>query len=155
MLAGLAVGVKVHAAVYLAPLVAWALVLAGTRKLSARHLAAGAALAAAVAAPWLLKNLLLLGDPAFPLLSGHRIPPWLAADERVRAIAASFDPTLVGRAREPFSVAALVLRPATLSPEPEARFYLWSPLLLAAPLAALGWRRSWPGCSPHSATSRC
>jgi hypothetical protein len=148
ILAGIALGVKVHAAVYAAPLVLWATVLVAARRLPARHVALGAALAVGLAAPWLLKNALLLGDPFFPLLAGHQIPPWLAADERVRMVAGSVDPGLIGRAREPFSLSALVLRPAALSPESNARFYLWSPLLFGGVVAALVHRRSWAWVLP-------
>jgi hypothetical protein len=142
IMAGCAAAIKVHALAYLAPVGVLALWSVRGRRGAARAVGAAAALAVLLAAPWLLKNWALLGDPLSPLLAGEPLPAWLAADERVRAVAPAVDRGVVGRAREPFTLARLVLAPGSLSPEPEARGYLWSPLLLAGLWAAVASRRA-------------
>src|SRR2546429_4508571 len=78
-LAGMAVGVKYNALVYLlalAPLGGWVVVVRLQQRAGAVALVLGLALATAL--PWLLKNAHFLGDPLYPFLGGLRLDPWLA-----------------------------------------------------------------------------
>jgi hypothetical protein len=143
LLAGTALAVKVQALPYLVPLGAWGLVLVARRRIPARLALGALGLAAAAAAPWLAKNGVLVGDPVSPLLRGHRLAAWLLDDPRVAAIAGEVRPDLLARAREPFGLAALLLRPGALSPEAEAAAYVWSPLLVGGVALAVLHRRTW------------
>lgn len=148
LMAGCAIATKIHAAVYLIPLGLWVAWLALRRRLGSRTTCAAVAAALLLAGPWLSKNWVLLGDPVYPLLRGERLPAWLEADERVRAVSGAVDREVVARAREPFTLRALVFAPASLSPEREARWYLWSPLLLVGLWTVVASRRALPWVVP-------
>ena len=142
--AGVAVAVKLTAAIFavaLIPVVAWA-AWGRSRSLSRGFrlgLCFGVPLLL-VAAPWLIKNEVLLGAPLYPIIGGHRAPPWLAGlypggvplsavpHEAFRALA---------HARQPFNFTDLIFHPARLTPEAEARHYVISPFLILVPGALL------------------
>src|SRR2546422_6526932 len=78
-LAGMAVGVKYNALVYLlalAPLGGWLLVVRLQQRAGAVALVLGLALATTL--PWVLKNAHFLDDPLHPLPRRLRLGPWLA-----------------------------------------------------------------------------
>lgn len=142
--AGAAVAVKLTAALFaiaLTPLVVWSVwqrsrgVVRGLPLV----LCFGVPLLL-VAAPWLIKNGVLLGAPFYPVIGGHRAPPWLAGlypggvpwssvpHEAFRALA---------QVRQPFNFTDLIFHPARLTPEAEARHYVISPFLILVPGALL------------------
>ena len=148
LLAGLAVATKVHAGAYLLAVAAMAAWWAARGRLPLRPALVAAVLALLVAGPWLAKNAILVGDPVYPLLHGERLPAWLAADPAVAAVAGAVDRETIGRAREPISVLGLLTRPGALSPEPEARHYVWSPVLLLGLILVAVRRGTWPWAGP-------
>ncbi len=130
VLAGAAVGAKLtNAPIAIGILVVAALVF---RKRSGnnwgRMLQLGG-IAGLVAAPWYVKNMLLLGNPVYPFFGETRPPPWLAR------LGATSVPgvSLLGAVRRPFSLFDWVLRPGLLTVEGSGR-------LQGLPvLAAVGW----------------
>lgn len=139
-LLGLAVGIKYHALVYaaaLSPVILWAALADGASKRSLRRLVVFGLAAVVGAAPWLLKNWVLLQAPLYPLISGIRMPPWLAAIAGSARIPASLDPAVLGAvsyARARFDVLDLFLAPGRLSVEGEGAYYYASPMLMLLPL---------------------
>lgn len=148
-IAGLAVATKYSAVAYLAalsPLVLWA-VVATFRENSQRSwtLIGFGAVAGLVAAPWLLKNVLLLGAPFYPYLAEIQLEPWLADYTGTSGIPPSVDPSafrLPRQIREPFSLVALFVNPASMTEEREGWFYFGNLVLLLLPLSVLWSRRT-------------
>jgi hypothetical protein len=156
-LIGIGFGVKYHGLIYaiaLSPVfVAAALRQSGRvwrRSLTA--LVVAVLVAAMAASPWIAKNVVMFGNPVFPVLSRVRVEPWLKPlypDLRPPM----HDSILTGihRAmRRPITLGALFLAPASLEPDvdgPESAPYL--PLLLA-PLALMlpSRRRLYPVLLP-------
>jgi hypothetical protein len=132
---GALAGVKYSAAGAAAVLAVFAAISIG-RALTVRRALAFALPALAVALPWYVKNAILTGDPAYPLLGG-----W-PNDEARAAAQDSFDN--YGHGRSPIDLALLPFR---LLADAEAfdRAEFMSPLfLLFAPVALLGaHRRRW------------
>ncbi|MGH7541025.1 MAG: hypothetical protein ACRELC_08505 [Gemmatimonadota bacterium] len=148
LLLGLAVGVKLQALLYVAavgPLALWAGLRAGARARGLLALVACGAAFVVAAAPWLIKNWVLVGAPLYPALAEPRLQPWLArlyGGPRFPA-GASPDLTLViWELRRAFNIVDFFRHPERLAIEGEARYYLGNPLLLLLPLAALArpWR---------------
>jgi hypothetical protein len=145
LLTGLAVGVKLHAGVYalaLVPLVCWDAVTSGGWRAAPRAVLVFGLAGVVGALPWLVKNMLLLGAPFYPLLTKPQLPPWLAEAYGVRFTTAESS-AVVGfleSARVPISLGDLLFDPARLTPEAEANLYFLNPLLAAAPLCVFLFR---------------
>lgn len=113
-----------------------------------RPLAAFGALAAVVAAPWLLKNQVLLGAPLHPFLAVPEMEPWLAAlagsATPPESVPAGFH-WAIRETEGTFNLRDAFLAPGRLSVEGEARFYFTNPAFLLLPLALLSvrQRRMW------------
>lgn len=145
---GLAVATKFSALAYLAglaPVMLWVLLRERDRSIRSVLPAAGfAAVVLIVAAPWLLKNTLLLEAPLYPYLTDLRLEPWLVDYLGTLAVPASVDPDVFqipALSREPISIVALFTDPASMSPEGESDFYFANFVLLLLPLALVGSRR--------------
>lgn len=148
VLMGWAVGIKPLALLYgaaLTPFVFWLLWRDRHRSGDVRRRWLQAAgLGVAAAAPWLVKNYLLLGDPVYPHLGGWGIQPWLrpilqGSPAALDVPAEVFD--LNRHFRVPFDPVDLFLHPERISDEYEAAFYVPSFLLLFLPLWVLRRRR--------------
>jgi hypothetical protein len=150
LILGLAIGTKLQALAFAAALVplAWAaarkaLASAGARRSALGWFAAGAALGAA---PWLLKNLVLLGAPLYPLLAAKRLEPWLVALLGSAAIPVGVDPRALAaleHARAPFNLWDLAVAPGRLTPEVEGRQYFQNLVIAAVPIALIRLKQ-WP-----------
>jgi hypothetical protein len=149
-LAGMAVGVKYNALVYLLALAPLGLVVVVTRvraRAAVIALTVGFALVAAL--PWLLKNGLFLGDPLYPFLGGRKLDPWLAQLYAGHALPAALQRAafeLAGGAPVPFNLFDFFTAPARMTVEAEGVFYHPNFLLLFLPLwllflkdEILGW----------------
>ncbi len=138
-LLGLAVGVKLQALVYavaLGPVLLWAL-FRGPRPVL--HTAYAAAAFLALAAPWLIKNVALVGAPLYPVLAAPRLEPWLARLYGRSGFPSDVDPRLtlvIWELRERLDIVDFFLHPGRLAIEREARYYYGNPILLLLPLAA-------------------
>lgn len=152
---GLAAGVKLHAAAYgigLAPLVVLAAYRASpdTRR-AARALALFGFFVLLGAAPWLIKNWILLDAPLYPFLAEARLPPWLATIYGSWQLPAAVDPEVLGavsQARSPFRLVDLFFAPGRLTVEGEGSFYHANPILLVLvlwPLWLKKGRLNWLG----------
>jgi len=139
-IAGTAVAVKLTAALFavaLAPLIVWAAWRrsTGVARGSKLLLCFGAPLLL-VAAPWLIKNAVLLGAPFYPVLGAHRAPPWLAGLYPGPVPLASVPRgafRALAHARQPFNFVDLIFHPSRLTPEAEARHYVISPSFILIP----------------------
>ena len=144
-LVGFGVGIKLLAlpfAFTLAPLIVWRLEWnrRGWRE-SARETTIYALIAALAAAPCLLKNAVLVGTPFYPLSSGARLEPWLAAvappgagDSLAHAAG-----MVVRGYRHRFNIPDFFLHPWLITP---GGAFFGNPAFLLLPLAAFGaWRR--------------
>lgn len=145
--AGAAFAIKYHALPYVGMLAVLLLVAAwrqhASRRATVQKLAVTVALAMCVITPWLLKNVVFFGSALYPLFSAERLAPFLAEivgsplmppDIPAAALNA------IGSAREPITLKALLLRPAELSVELEARAFTRNPVFALLPLALLFWR---------------
>jgi 4-amino-4-deoxy-L-arabinose transferase-like glycosyltransferase len=140
-LLGFAFGVKYHGALYALALSPLFLAVAfGTSKRpgdARRLLLAAALLAVVTAAPWLLKNWLLLRAPLYPFLSEPQLPPWLGRLTGAATIPAAVEPEtfqLIWGLRQPFSFSDAFFAPGNISIEYEGAYYHTSPALLLLPL---------------------
>ena len=139
LLVGVAVAIKPLAGAY-------ALVLVPLGWRAARGLRpafAAAVLAVVVAAPWYLKNQLLVGAPLYPIGAPGWLVPWLADLFGGKVRPEWLDVSILRalpEARTSFNVLDAFFAPGTLTIEGEGVFYALSPLLLALPLIALAWR---------------
>lgn len=143
---GLAIGLKYQAVAYavaLAPLALWP--ASGIPPLHrVRRLAHLALVATLVAAPWYVKNWILLGAPVYPFLAEVRLEPWLA-----ELHGSAFAPADLTRdafaslrsLRVPFNVLDAFFAPQLLTLEGEGVFYRLNPLLLVLPVSLLMLRR--------------
>lgn len=140
LLLGFSVGIKYQAGAYvlaLAPLLVWTV---ARRKsgIGWRNLALAGTLLLVAAAPWFLKNWVLLDAPFYPFLTDRLIPGWLTELYGQRSIETSGESAMFGalaEIREPFDVVDAFLNPERLTPEAEAAYYRISPLMLLLP----GW----------------
>ncbi len=134
-LAGMAVGVKYNALVYLlalAPLGGWVVIVRLQKRAGVVALVLGLALVTAL--PWLLKNALFLGDPLYPFLRGFRLDPWLARIYGGPALPPQVDPGAVLQVAKPFNLVDLFVAPERITVEGEGAFYRPNLLLLVLPL---------------------
>ena len=133
---GFAVGIKYHALVYavaLSPLVL--LRIRSFERGNRARIAAFALVAVALAAaPILLKNLALFGDPVYPFLGGPRPEQWM------RSLAAFQGPVpggdafrIYSGATSPFRLLPWFTNPAPLTPEVEGFLYRANPIFLLLP----------------------
>lgn len=137
---GFAAGMKLHAVAYAAAcapvaLVAW-------KHWRVPTLALGACVL--VAAPWLLKNAILVGAPFYPLGAPPRLEPWLAAIAGSEAIPAGFDTRALaqlGESRTAFNLWDAFFHPDRVTIEGEGRFYGLPVALLLLPISLFVLRR--------------
>lgn len=150
LLLGFAFATKFVAGPYVVALGAAVLVVAvGDRSAGAAlgaRLGAGLLLAAtttAVAAPWLLKNLLLVGAPFYPFLAEPVAQPWLRALGLApdRSVLPPGTGDWVWGLRARFNLVDFVVAPERLTIEGEGRYYFASPMLAFLPLLVLRRRR--------------
>jgi hypothetical protein len=145
LLAGITAGFKYHALPYLAalvPVVLWGAWCHARRRPSPvralLRLSGSAAVMSAIGiAPWLLKNIALLGAPLWPFFTQGRIAPFLADITGSVAPPAGLSEAaldIVGRARAPISLKALLLHPEQLTVEGEGRLYTRNPIFYLWPL---------------------
>ncbi len=144
VLLGFAVGIKYHGLAYalaLAPLVAWVARRRGnTLTGSLRPLALFALLLAVAAAPWLIKNWLLLKAPLYPFFSETLLEPWLASLYGSSTVPSTVDPEIfraLSEARFRFNLVDLFTAPGRLTVEQEGRYYHMNFLFLLLPLWVL------------------
>jgi len=144
VLLGFAVGIKYHALAYalaLAPLIAWIVrSKSKTLKGSLQPLTLFALLLAAGAAPWLIKNWLLLKAPLYPFFSETLLEPWLASLHGTSKVPASISPEVfaaLAQARFQFNLVDLFTAPGRLTVEQEGRYYHMNFLFLLLPLCLL------------------
>jgi hypothetical protein len=137
LLAGFALATKYHALLYAAALVPLGFVALRAHTTSAPQALGrlGLALmaAGAAAAPFLAKNLLLLGAAFYPFFAPLALEPWLApvfhrTTVPPGAAAAAFQ--ALAHVRQPFNLWDAFLHPGRLTVEGEGVFYHTSPLLL-------------------------
>lgn len=144
VLLGFAVGIKYHALAYalaLAPLIAWVAQRRGnTLTGSLRPLALFGLLLSAAAAPWLIKNGLLLKAPLYPFFSETLLEPWLASLYGSSTVPSTVDPEIfraLAEARFRFNLVDLFTAPGRLTVEQEGRYYHMNFLFLLLPLWVL------------------
>lgn len=146
---GLAVGVKYTALAYVGLLVPVAVVALwwgreGWSDRAVLRAAAGGAIAFLVAAaPWILKNGILLDAPLYPFLAEIRPPSWLASlyAESGAELPGERIYQALGNVRAPLDLPSLFLAPGRLTVEGEGSYYYLNPLFLLLPLALLDPRR--------------
>lgn len=143
VLLGMAVGVKLNALAYalaLTPLAFWALWLRGGGAGALRSLGVCALLGAVAMAPWLLKNVALVGAPLYPFLADRTPAPWLDALFPGGSAAAAVAPAALRSLRmlrSPFDFWAVFFDPGRLTVEYEASFYVANRAFLLLPLGLL------------------
>ncbi len=142
--AALMVSVKYHGFVYAVALAPLVLVASGGSTADAgvrtRRIVVFVAITAAVALPWIAKNLALFDAPFFPMFASPRLPPWLATLYGSPDFPFAGRPAfsgLVWELSEPFNLRDFFLAPHRLTIENEAVFYFSTPLLALLPLSAL------------------
>jgi len=139
VLVGIAMAIKPHAGVY-----ALALVPLGWRAAGGWRPALVAVVCATlVAAPWYLKNQLLVGAPFYPVGAPGWFEPWIAELFGGRVPPPDFDASIrraLPQSRERFDLWAAFVAPGRLTIELEGRYYALSPAFLLTPFALLAWR---------------
>lgn len=157
LLLGIAFGVKYLGLMYaaaLAPLIVIAIIriARGRYRQCAKLILVVGCAGLLGAAPWLLKNTLLLGDPVYPFLSAPRVELWMRPLYPDLA-PVGVDPGIFDvhrQMREPFALRAAIFTPERLAPDEDARDSGPFLLLFLAPLALLvgPWRRVLPLLGP-------
>lgn len=144
LLLGFAVGIKYHTLVYvlaLAPLIAWvARTRSSTLTGALRPLTLFGLIFVAGAAPWLVKNWLLLEAPLYPFFSETLLEPWLASLYGSSTVPSTVDPEIfraLAEARFRFNLVDLFTAPGRLTVEQEGRYYHMNFLFLLLPLWVL------------------
>lgn len=147
-LAGVAIGIKYHALLYLVallPVSGWAVYRQATTNAGRLRLGLACAGILSVAAlPWLAKNAFLLGAPLYPLMAEVMLPPWLAQIAGGSQLPPDVSPLTFGvlaQAREKVSLSTLLFDPGRLTVEAEAQAFGMPPVLFALPLV-LVFRRN-------------
>lgn len=144
VLLGFAFGVKFPAGTYILALLP--LIICVARSLDptpsrmAKNLLWFGLLAGLAGIPWMIKNWLLLGAPAYPFLSPRILQPWLAPILGSHYVPTSIDPNLFGwewDLRNTFNLREAFLDPGRLTIEVEGNLYFMNPILLALPLGLL------------------
>lgn len=143
-LSGIGLGVKYQALAYALPVGALLVFLAFRRRQGALGwgLFIGSALGLLVATPWLVKNVILLGAPLYPFFAERHTWEWLQDLAPLYEATHHFRP--LAELRKPFSVAAWLLEPGSLSRQREGALAGLHPMLVLAPLALITrrWRLS-------------
>lgn len=147
---GFAVGVKFNAlayAVVLAPLAVWILARSGAGPRSgARALLLWGTLGGVAMAPWLLKNLILVGAPFYPFLAPRIAEPWLdALFPGGSAVDVVGPGTLrfLRAVQSPFHLMGLFFSPRSMNVESEGAYYFMSRAFLLLPAWALLFKERW------------
>lgn len=146
-LLGLCVGIKFTGLVVgaaAAPLALWVCWRRWEGRHRLRALGAFAGTSLLVAGVWLVKNMILLGAPLYPVLVEPVVQPWLAEILGGRALPTTVDPAVldfIWRLREPFDLTAAFLDPGSLVVEYEGRWYYTAPALAFLVLAVFHLRR--------------
>jgi 4-amino-4-deoxy-L-arabinose transferase-like glycosyltransferase len=142
VLLGMAIGIKHLGLAYLAALVpvlvwtTWRMDASEGNRIGALGILGLAVLAGA--APWLVKNWVLLGGPFYPYLTSEILPPWLAGLHGNATLpdGVNLDHIrLLALTVEPFSLMDWFLLPETLTPEAEGGLYGANLAFLLVPLA--------------------
>lgn len=143
-LLGLAFAVKFPAGTYilaLLPLIVWvARSLDPAPSRMAKNVLWFGLLAGLAGVPWLIKNWLLVGAPAYPFFSPRILQPWLVPILGSYHVPASIDPNLFGwewDLRNTFNLREAFLDPGRLTIEVEGNLYFMNPICLALPLGLL------------------
>jgi hypothetical protein len=153
LLLGIAVGVKYAGLLYAAALTPLLIIAAARATHENGHHAPKLVLALGCAgllgaAPWLVKNAALLGNPVYPFFSAPRVEPWLRPlYPDLRPAGVHPDIFQVHRQmREPFTLRTFILSPGRLAPDEDASDSGPFLVLLFAPLALVvgPWRRPLP-----------
>jgi hypothetical protein len=144
ILLGFAFGIKYLGLVYifaLAPLViATAVVGAETKLQALRILTIFGFSVAIISAPWLLKNVALLGAPLYPFFADPVLPPWLSSLQTAYHSGLNVEPAALQAllsVREPFNVLTWFTAPEQLTPEGEGSAYGANLAFVFLPFAAL------------------
>jgi hypothetical protein len=147
-LLGAAAGVKYLGLLYalaLTPVLMVGLIKIARRSRAEAVRALGVAFAAwtFAVAPWAAKNMALLGNPVYPVLSGPRAEPWLRPlypdVSPVGVDSGAF--TALTRIREPLSLRRLILAPASITSNANSEDSTPFWILFLGPLALLSpWR---------------
>ena len=133
--AGLGFAVKYQALAYLVPAGVVLLFLAVRRRQPdlGGGILVGSMVGLFVAAPWLIKNVILFGAPLYPYFAERQMVEWL------RALAPHYEADQVFRPlrelREPFSIGRWLLEPGSLSRQREGTLAGLHPILALSPLA--------------------
>lgn len=144
LMLGFAVGVKFNALAYaavLAPVAVWILVRSGAGPRAAtKALLFWGALGGVAMAPWLLKNLILVGAPFYPFLTPRFAEPWLDAlfpgGSAVDVV--GLDTLRLLRAvQSPFQLLGVFFSPRSMNVEAEGAHYFLSRAFLLLPAWAL------------------
>ena len=134
-LSGVGLGIKYQALAYVLPVGALLVFLAVRRRQPALGLGlfVGSTVGLLVAAPWLVKNVILLGAPLYPFFAERHTWEWLQALAPHYEAAHHFRP--LAELRSPFSIVAWLLEPGSLSRQREGTLAGLHPMLALAPLA--------------------
>jgi len=134
-LSGLAFGIKYQALAYLLPVGALLVFLAVRRRQPdlGRGLFVGSTMGLLVAAPWLVKNVILFEAPLYPFFAERHVWEWLQALAPLYEADQLFSP--LSELREPFSIGRWLMEPGSLSRQREGMLAGLHPLLALAPLA--------------------
>ena len=134
-ISGVGLGIKYQALAYALPAGALLAFLAVRRRQSAlgRGLFVGSTVGLLVAAPWLVKNVVLLGAPLYPFFTQRHTWEWVQSLAPHYEAAHHFRP--LAELRRPFSILAWLLEPDSLSRQREGMLAGLHPMLGLAPLA--------------------
>jgi hypothetical protein len=129
-LLGFASGIKYLGFVYvlgLTPIILAAAITTGkAARQTLRSVAVFGLVAAAAGAPWLIKNILLLGAPLYPYFAERLLQPWLATLNGAVDLPSGLAPAALrplSEVREPFSLVTWFMAPERLTPENEGTAY--------------------------------
>src|SRR5688572_22414493 len=145
---GMSVGIKYMAGAYavaLAPLVMAASIAAHPARGSARWrpLVAFTTACTICAAPWVVKNIVLLGFPFYPFGAPIRVEPWLASLHGPDLAPVGVNSTvyeLHSQIRREFNLPDLVMRPERLAPDGDAALSFPNLAFVLVPIALLSAR---------------
>lgn len=140
---GMAVGVKYLALAYIAallPLFAAVAYQQNDNGKRVRLLIISSGWMILCAAPWLLKNWIMLGAPLYPQFATALLPPWLASLYGSAHIPAVIEPSTLrplSAVRVPFSISDWFFAPGNMTPEAEGTGYTANRVFVALAFSAL------------------